>query len=64
MSVLNPLPSVSLDDKYRVTGGTVLMNGVQALVRVPVLRRQIDEAQGLNTAGFISGISRLPARHL
>ena len=36
------------------------MTGVQALVRLPMLIRQIDKARGLNTAGFISGYRGSP----
>ncbi len=53
-------PSVNLDDKYRVEGGQVFITGVQALVRLPLLRREIDAKNGLNTAGFISGYRGSP----
>ena len=53
-------PSVSLDDKYRVEGGQVFITGVQALVRLPMLRREADAKNGLNTAGFISGYRGSP----
>ncbi len=36
------------------------MSGIQALVQLPVLQRQRDEAAGLNTAGFISGYRGSP----
>ena len=52
--------SVTLEDKYIVPQGTVLMNGTQALVRLPMLQRQIDRRAGLNTAGFISGYRGSP----
>ncbi len=53
-------PSVSLDDKYRVEGEQVFITGVQALVRLPMLRREADAKDGLNTAGFISGYRGSP----
>ncbi len=53
-------PSVSLDDKYSVEGSQVFITGVQALVRLPMLRREIDAKNGLNTAGFISGYRGSP----
>ena len=52
--------SVTLDDKYVATHDTVLMNGTQALVRLPMLQRQRDREAGLNTAGFISGYRGSP----
>ncbi|MNG72189.1 indolepyruvate ferredoxin oxidoreductase [compost metagenome] len=56
MSALVP----SLDDKYTQASGKVLMTGVQALVRLPMMQRQRDLAAGLNTAGFISGYRGSP----
>lgn len=52
--------SVTLDDKYVVETGTVLMNGTQALVRLPMLQRNRDRRSGLNTGGFISGYRGSP----
>ena len=51
---------VALDDKYTAADGTVLMTGTQALVRLPMLQREIDRQAGLNTAGFISGYRGSP----
>lgn len=39
---------------------TVFLTGIQALVKLPVLQRQLDIAQGLNTAGLISGYRGSP----
>jgi hypothetical protein len=55
-----PLHTVSLDDKYTVTEGRVLLTGIQALVRLPLMQRQRDVSAGLNTAGFISGYRGSP----
>jgi indolepyruvate ferredoxin oxidoreductase len=60
MDTLVYAPSVSLDDKYDVEGSQVFITGVQALVRLPLLRREIDVKNGLNTAGFISGYRGSP----
>ena len=49
------LTTVSLDDKYTATTGTIFLSGIQALVRLPMMQRVRDQAAGLNTAGFISG---------
>ena len=51
---------VNLEDKYTIDHGSVLMTGIQALVRVPMLQREIDRRAGLNTAGFISGYRGSP----
>lgn len=51
---------VSLNDKYTQTSGPVLMTGTHALVRVPMMQREIDRAAGHNTAGFISGYRGSP----
>ncbi|HEY5208388.1 MAG TPA: indolepyruvate ferredoxin oxidoreductase family protein [Stellaceae bacterium] len=52
--------SVSLDDVYTKTEGTVFLNGIQALVRLPLVQIARDRAAGLNTGGFISGYRGSP----
>lgn len=54
------LSQVTLDDKYALEKGTAYMSGVQALVRLPLLQKTRDEANGLNTGGFISGYRGSP----
>ena len=54
------LAAVSLDDKYALQSGRVYLTGTQALVRLPIMQRIRDAAQGLNTAGFISGYRGSP----
>ena len=54
------LRQVSLDDKYSAPSGTAYMSGTQALVRLPMLQRQRDQALGINTAGYISGYRGSP----
>lgn len=51
---------VSLDDKYAKLDGRIYLSGIQALVRLPLMQRLRDEAQGLNTAGFVSGYRGSP----
>ncbi|MFA5678381.1 MAG: indolepyruvate ferredoxin oxidoreductase family protein [Pseudomonas sp.] len=51
---------VKLEDKYTEQDGQVLMTGTQALVRLPLLQRELDRRAGLNTAGFISGYRGSP----
>ncbi len=60
MDTLAYAPSVDLDEKYRAEAGEVFVTGVQALVKLPLLRRQTDAKNGLNTAGFISGYRGSP----
>lgn len=54
------LRDITLDSKYTETKGTVLINGNQALVRLPLIQQALDEKSGLNTAGFISGYRGSP----
>jgi indolepyruvate ferredoxin oxidoreductase len=54
------LTSVTLDDKYTLERGRAYMSGIQALVRLPMLQQERDQAAGLNTAGFISGYRGSP----
>jgi indolepyruvate ferredoxin oxidoreductase len=54
------LRKVSLDDRYTLAKGRLVLTGIQALVRLPILQRQRDLAAGLNTAGFISGYRGSP----
>ncbi len=54
------LAKVSLDDKYALERGRVFLTGTQALVRLPMLQRQRDQAKGLNTGCYISGYRGSP----
>ena len=54
----------SLDDKYTRTQGRVFLTGTQALIRLPMLQQERDQAAGLNTAGFISGYRGSPLGNL
>jgi indolepyruvate ferredoxin oxidoreductase len=54
------LAAVSLDDKYTLAKGRVYISGTQALVRLPILQRERDRLQGLDTAGYISGYRGSP----
>ncbi len=58
--VRRALETVTLEDKYALEHGRAFMSGVQALVRLPMLQRQRDAANRLNTAGFISGYRGSP----
>jgi indolepyruvate ferredoxin oxidoreductase len=51
---------MTLEDKYVLESGCALLNGFQALVRLPLNQRKRDLAAGRNTAGFISGYRGSP----
>ncbi|WP_219414530.1 indolepyruvate ferredoxin oxidoreductase family protein [Pseudonocardia nigra] len=51
---------VTLDDKYAADGGRVLMSGIQALVRLMLEQRRLDEGRGLDTRVFVSGYQGSP----
>lgn len=59
-NLLPALSPVQLDDKYTAKSGMIYLTGVQALVRLPLIQRERDLAEGLNTAGFISGYRGSP----
>ncbi|MGM4985519.1 indolepyruvate ferredoxin oxidoreductase family protein [Rhizobium sp. 11_C7_N12_5] len=50
----------SLDDRYVLDRGNILVSGTQALLRLPMIQRQRDLARGLNTAGYVSGYRGSP----
>nr|WP_138974032.1 indolepyruvate ferredoxin oxidoreductase family protein [Patulibacter medicamentivorans] len=52
--------TVALADRYELRDGTVLLNGVQALVRLPLEQRRADRRRGNRTAGLISGYEGSP----
>jgi indolepyruvate ferredoxin oxidoreductase len=53
-------PDVTLEDKYALDQGQVLLGGTQALVRLLLEQSASDAAAGLNTAGFVSGYRGSP----
>ncbi|MDV7340554.1 indolepyruvate ferredoxin oxidoreductase family protein [Terasakiella sp. A23] len=61
---MNIMRDVTLSDKYALECGQVYMTGTQALVRLPMLQRQRDLQNGLNTACFISGYRGSPLGNL
>ena len=50
----------TLDDRYRTESGRIFLTGNQALVRLPLMQRRLDQAAGWNTEGFISGYRGSP----
>lgn len=52
--------SFKLDDRYLKESGIVFISGIQALARLPLEQRRLDDQAGLNTGGFISGYRGSP----
>src|ERR671916_927047 len=55
-----PLLDVSLDDKYVLEQGRVLLTGVQGLVRLALDQHRADRQRGLHTGTMISGYQGSP----
>jgi indolepyruvate ferredoxin oxidoreductase len=51
---------VTLEDKWVLEQGRVVMNGAQAIARVLLAQRARDRRSGLNTAGYVSGYRGSP----
>ena len=52
--------TVTLDDKYTEPSGRIYLNGLQALIRIPMMQHLIDKRANLNTATFVSGYRGSP----
>ncbi len=53
-------PEVQLADALWAERGTIYLTGTQALLRVLLMQRALDDARGWNTNGFISGYRGSP----
>jgi indolepyruvate ferredoxin oxidoreductase len=53
-------PDVSLQDKYLLEEGRVLLTGVQGLVRLPLDQHRADRRRGVHTGTMISGYQGSP----
>ena len=51
---------ISLSDKYTQREGKIFLTGIQALVRLPLIQKDLDAKNNLNTGGFISGYKGSP----
>jgi indolepyruvate ferredoxin oxidoreductase len=60
MTVTACLADFDLDAKYRITDGTVLITGIQALARVLLDQIRADRERGLRIAAFVSGYPGSP----
>jgi indolepyruvate ferredoxin oxidoreductase len=54
------LRDVSLDDKYILEDGRILLTGLQGLVRLPLDQHRADSRHGLHTGTMISGYQGSP----
>ncbi|HEU0221885.1 MAG TPA: indolepyruvate ferredoxin oxidoreductase family protein, partial [Paracoccaceae bacterium] len=54
------LRPVSLDDRFDLAQDIVLLSGIQALVRLPLMQKLRDRAAGRNTAGYVTGYRGSP----
>jgi len=61
---MTALLDVSLDDKYRQEEGAIYLTGSQALLRLSMNQLRRDQAQGLDTACFISGYRGSPMHNV
>ncbi len=52
--------SPTLEERFTLDQGRVLLSGNEALVRMALAQRRRDVANGLNTAGFVSGYRGSP----
>jgi indolepyruvate ferredoxin oxidoreductase len=53
-------PQRELEDRYTVESGEVMLSGIQALVRVTLDQRRLDERRGLRTGLFVTGYEGSP----
>ncbi len=51
---------ISLEDRFDLEKDRVLLNGIQALVRLTLMQAARDRAAGLNTAGYVTGYRGSP----
>ena len=49
------LAKIGLDDKYDLTQKRVYISGTQAIIRLALTQHAMDQARGLNTAGYVTG---------
>lgn len=60
MSAITPLRELSLEDRYTATSGPILLDGMQALVRLMLDLRRLDAQRGHDTGVFVSGYPGSP----
>ena len=50
----------NLNDKYTSSDGKFVLSGIQAIVKLSLLQKEIDERAGLKTAGYVTGYRGSP----
>ena len=60
MSTTTPLRELALEDRYTAESGPIMLDGMQALVRMMLDLRRLDTRRGLNTGVFVSGYPGSP----
>jgi indolepyruvate ferredoxin oxidoreductase len=60
MSTVTPLRELSLEDRYTAESGPIMLDGMQALVRLMLDLRRLDSRRGHDTGVFVSGYPGSP----
>ncbi|HET9093474.1 MAG TPA: indolepyruvate ferredoxin oxidoreductase family protein [Solirubrobacteraceae bacterium] len=60
MSATTPLRELSLEDRYTAESGPIMLDGMQALVRLMLDLRRLDRRRGHDTGVFVSGYPGSP----
>ncbi|MDE3130493.1 MAG: indolepyruvate ferredoxin oxidoreductase family protein, partial [Acidobacteriota bacterium] len=60
MSTATPLRELALADRYTATCGPIMLDGMQALVRLMLDLRRLDQRRGYDTGVFVSGYPGSP----
>jgi indolepyruvate ferredoxin oxidoreductase len=60
MTTVTPLRELSLDDRYTAVSGPIMLDGMQALVRLMLDQRWLDGRRGYDTGVFVSGYPGSP----
>ena len=50
----------NLFDKYADINGRFVLSGIQAIVKLALLQKELDVRNGLRTAGYVSGYRGSP----
>ena len=50
----------NLNDKYIEIDGEFVLSGIQAIVKLALLQKELDRRNGLRTAGYVSGYRGSP----
>ncbi|HWD70516.1 MAG TPA: indolepyruvate ferredoxin oxidoreductase family protein [Solirubrobacteraceae bacterium] len=60
MSTVTPLRELALEDRYTAESGPIMLDGMQALVRLMLDQRRLDTRRGHDTGVFVSGYPGSP----